>query len=68
MTAASYKLALYRRKAAKLGMTLDQFMAFCEREHERICRIAELRSDRDLQFAVLSRRAMAHGRTLTRFA
>jgi hypothetical protein len=50
-------------KAAKLGMTLEQFDAHVAREQERLDAIRHFYSDRDACRAVIAKHAAAHGRT-----
>jgi hypothetical protein len=58
-------LAIYERRAAARGMTVDEWRAATEREHaEQQERAAVLRS-RPRQFAAIGRKARAHGRTWT---
>jgi len=60
---AEYKVNMLRRKAARAGLPLDEFLARGEAEYARLRAIGEARMNRALQRAAITRRASAHGRT-----
>ena len=56
-------LTMYERRARARGLTLDEWFAVIEREHQEQQDRAAVIHSRSRQFAALARKAMAHGRT-----
>ena len=63
----SARRAQYERRAAQLGMTLEQFFEFLD-EQRRYDELRDLHYNRDRQRQVIARKATAHGRTWSVFA
>lgn len=62
-----YKANLRARKAAALGMSLEQFNAHIEAEQSRIDEYNLCVYDHDHQMATIARWAKGHRRTFTKF-
>lgn len=57
------KARMRAAKAAKLGMTLSEYDAHCQREQERLDAIRSFYSDREACRAVIAKHADRNGRT-----
>jgi hypothetical protein len=62
---AIYKDILRRRKAAALGMTLEQFDQHVQKEQDRIDAIRRATYDRAWCWATIAAQAARRGRTFT---